>query len=62
MAIKFTAKDQPAAAPAAGPKVAKTVGGDAPPAPTDAAPDGADLFDPEPKAPATKRKPNGFRR
>ena len=63
MAIKFTAKDQPKAAPVAAPKVAKAVDSEAAAAvPTDAAPDGADLFDSEAKAPAGKRKPNGFRR
>ena len=61
MAIKFTAKDQSKAAPATAPKVAKAVDSEATTAaPKDAAPAGTDLFDPEPKAPATKRKPNGF--
>ena len=63
MAIKFTGKDQSTAAPIA-PKapVEKTGRGPAAVAAKGEAPDGTDLFDPEPKAPTSKRKSNGFRR
>jgi hypothetical protein len=62
MAIKFTGKDQPLAAPVANKAPVKRIDREpAVVAARDEAPDGTDLFDPEPKAPATKRK-NGFRR
>jgi hypothetical protein len=63
MAIKFTAKDQPKAAPVKTPKNSDNRAADseaATAAPKDAAPAGTDLFDSELKGPATKRKPNGF--
>jgi hypothetical protein len=62
MAIKFTGKDQPTSATAAHKAPVKKIDSEpAVVAARDEAPDGTDLFDPEPKAPATKRK-NGFRR
>jgi hypothetical protein len=60
MAIKFTAKDQPKAAPAAAPKKAdaRSAGSEAPiAAPQDAQPAGNDLFDAESKPSTGKRKP-----
>jgi hypothetical protein len=63
MAIKFTGKDQPKAVPVATKApVEKADRTAAAVAAKNGAPDGTDLFDPEPKAPATKRKSNGFRR
>jgi hypothetical protein len=63
MAIKFTGKDQPKAAPiAAKAPVEKAAREPAAFAAKGEAPDGTDLFDPEPKAPTNKRKSNGFRR
>jgi hypothetical protein len=62
MAIKFTGKDQSKAAPVATKAPVKKIDSEpAAVAAKDEAPDGTDLFDPGPKAPAAKRK-NGFRR
>ena len=62
MAIKFTAKDQPKAAPVAAAKKsgARPVDDGAAAAAKVASPSDTDLFDSEAKAPAGKRKPNGF--
>jgi hypothetical protein len=60
MAIKFTGKDQPKAAPVAQKAPAEKAARE-PAAAKDDAPDGADLFNADTKAPS-KRKPNGFRR
>jgi hypothetical protein len=60
MAIKFTGKDQPKAAPVAQKAPAEKAARE-PAAAKDVAPDGADLFETDAKAPG-KRKPNGFRR
>lgn len=61
MAIRFTGKDQPKAVPVATKATGEKIGRE-PDAAKGEAPDGTDLFDPGPKAPATKRKSNGFRR
>jgi hypothetical protein len=60
MAIKFTGKDQPKAAPVAQKAPAEKAARE-PAAAKDDAPDGADLFNADTKAPS-KRKPTGFRR
>lgn len=60
MAIKFTGKDQPKAAPVVAKAPAEKAARE-PAAAKDEAPDGADLFNADDKAPG-KRKPSGFRR
>lgn len=63
MAIKFTVKDQPQADPVANKAPVEKIDREPATVPAkDKAPNGTDLFDPEPKAPATKRKSKGFRR
>lgn len=61
MAIKFTGKDQPKAAPAATKAPAEKAAREPAAATGDEAPDGTDLFNADAKTPS-KRKPNGFRR
>lgn len=61
MAIKFTGKDQPKAAPVATKAPAEKAARETVSVPKDEAPDGADLFNADAKAPG-KRKPKGFGR
>ena len=61
MAIKFTGKDQPKAAPVATKVPAEKAARETASVTKDETPDGADLFNAGAKAPG-KRKPNGFRR